>query len=118
MDGEKVLVVDDHKDSREFLIEYILKPNGYVPILARDGLEAMEMVREYSPDVILLDVEMPRMDGLTFLKKIMHYHPLPVIIVSSLTPRGSKMALQALARRPDDDDAEDSAYARALAGFE
>jgi two-component system chemotaxis response regulator CheB len=48
------------------------------------------------PDVITLDLEMPRMDGLTFLKKLMQYYPMPVIVVSSLTPQGSKMALDAL----------------------
>jgi len=48
------------------------------------------------PDGITLDIEMPRMDGLTFLKKLMRYYPLPVIVVSSLTPKGSKMALKAL----------------------
>jgi two-component system, chemotaxis family, protein-glutamate methylesterase/glutaminase len=63
---------------------------------APDPYVARDRIVQARPDVITLDVEMPRMDGLTFLKKIMHYHPLPVIIVSSLTPRGSKMALQAL----------------------
>lgn len=48
------------------------------------------------PDVITLDIEVPRMDGMTFLKKLMRYYPLPVIVVSSLTPKGSKMALEAL----------------------
>jgi len=63
---------------------------------APDPYIARDKILQTKPDVITLDLEMPRMDGLTFLKKLMHYHPLPVIIVSSLTPRGSKMALQAL----------------------
>jgi two-component system chemotaxis response regulator CheB len=57
---------------------------------------ARDKIVQLQPEVITLDLEMPRMDGLTFLKKLMHYHPLPVIIVSSLTPRGSQLALDAL----------------------
>jgi two-component system chemotaxis response regulator CheB len=57
---------------------------------------ARDKVVQLKPDVITLDIEMPRMDGLTFLGKLMKYYPLPVIIVSSLTPKGSKMAIEAL----------------------
>ncbi len=55
------------------------------------------MILEKEPDVITLDVEMPRMDGITFLHKIMRYRPTPVIVVSSLTPAGGALALEALA---------------------
>ena len=60
------------------------------PYIARDKIVRLK------PDVILLDIEMPRMDGLTFLKKLMRYYPLPVIIVSSLAPKGSRAAIKAL----------------------
>jgi two-component system chemotaxis response regulator CheB len=60
------------------------------PYVARDKIVAMQ------PDVLTLDVEMPRMDGITFLKKLMKHNPMPVIVLSSLTPKGSKVALEAL----------------------
>jgi two-component system chemotaxis response regulator CheB len=60
------------------------------PFVARDRILALK------PDVLTLDIEMPRMDGLTFLKKLMKYYPLPTIIVSSLTPKGGKLTLEAL----------------------
>jgi two-component system chemotaxis response regulator CheB len=63
---------------------------------APDPFVARDKIVYRKPDVITLDIEMPRMDGLTFLKKLMHHYPLPVIIVSSLTPQGSQMALEAL----------------------
>ncbi len=64
---------------------------------APDPFVARDKIIEYHPDVMTLDVEMPRMDGITFLRKVMRHHPLPTIIVSSLTERGSAMALDALA---------------------
>jgi two-component system chemotaxis response regulator CheB len=60
------------------------------PYVARDKIVALE------PDVVTLDVEMPRMDGITFLRKLMKYHPMPVIVLSSLTPQGGKTAMEAL----------------------
>ena len=54
------------------------------------------MIEDLRPDVLTLDIEMPRMDGLTFLAKLMEHYPLPVIVVSSLTPAGSEMAVDAL----------------------
>jgi two-component system chemotaxis response regulator CheB len=62
---------------------------------APDPFVAREMIVEKHPHVLVLDIEMPRMDGLTFLKKLMRYHPLPVIIISSLTPSGSELANEA-----------------------
>ena len=62
----------------------------------RDRFVAAERIREKVPDVITLDVEMPRMDGITFLKRIMTQHPIPVVMCSSLTDRGSETALRAL----------------------
>lgn len=93
----KVLIVDDSAIVRKIFTDVISRqPDLEVVGTAPDPYVARDKIVHTRPDVITLDVEMPRMDGLTFLKKIMHYHPLPVIIVSSLTPRGSKIALQAL----------------------
>jgi two-component system chemotaxis response regulator CheB len=93
----KVLIVDDSAIVRKIFTEVLSRqPDLEVVGTAPDPYVARDKIVQAQPDVITLDVEMPRMDGLTFLKKIMHYHPLPVIIVSSLTPRGGKMALQAL----------------------
>jgi two-component system chemotaxis response regulator CheB len=97
MDKLKVLIVDDSAIVRKIFTEVLSRePDLEVVGTAPDPYVARDKIVQSRPDVITLDVEMPRMDGLTFLKKIMHYHPLPVIIVSSLTPRGGKMALQAL----------------------
>ncbi len=93
----KVLIVDDSAIVRKIFNEELSKePDIEVIGTAPDPFIARDKIVQLKPDVITLDVEMPRMDGLTFLKKIMHYHPLPVIIVSSLTPKGSRMALEAL----------------------
>ena len=63
---------------------------------APDPYVARNKIVRMKPDVVTLDIEMPRMDGLTFLKKLMHYHPMPVIVVSSLTQKGGEMALEAI----------------------
>jgi two-component system chemotaxis response regulator CheB len=93
----RVLVVDDSAIVRKLLSEELSRASGIEvvgtapdPYVARDKIVALE------PDVVTLDVEMPRMDGITFLKKLMRYYPLPVIIVSSLTPKGSQLAMEAL----------------------
>jgi len=93
----RVLVVDDSAVVRQVLSTELAKaPDIEVvgaaidPYIARDKIVALE------PDVITLDLEMPRMDGLTFLAKLMKHHPLPVVVVSSLTPAGSENALAAL----------------------
>jgi len=97
MDKIKVLIVDDSAIVRKIFTEVLSREADLEVVgTAPDPYVARDRIVQARPDVITLDVEMPRMDGLTFLKKIMHYHPLPVIIVSSLTPRGGKMALQAL----------------------
>ncbi len=93
----KVLVVDDSAIVRKIFSEDLSKePDLEVVGTAPDPFVARDKIVRLKPDVVLLDIEMPRMDGLTFLKKLMHYFPLPVIIVSSLTPKGSKMALEAM----------------------
>lgn len=93
----KVLVVDDSAVVRQTLSSIISSdPQLEVIAAAADPFIAAEKIKDEVPDVITLDVEMPRMDGLTFLHKIMSQHPLPVIIVSSLAGEGSETALRAL----------------------
>lgn len=93
----KVLIVDDSAVVRKILSSQLsgdeeIRVVGTAPdpYIARDKILALE------PDVITLDVEMPRMDGVTFLRKLMAHHPLPVIVVSSLTPQGGQMAMEAI----------------------
>lgn len=94
----KVLIVDDSAVVRQVLVEIMSKDRGIKVIgHAMDPIFAMEKMAKDWPDVILLDVEMPRMDGITFLRKIMAEHPTPVIICSSLTAKGAETTMQALA---------------------
>jgi two-component system chemotaxis response regulator CheB len=93
----KVLVVDDSAIVRKVFTEELSKEKDITVIgTAPDPYVARDKIVTLKPDVVTLDIEMPRMDGLTFLKKIMAYAPLPVIIVSSLSREGSKVALEAL----------------------
>ena len=93
----KVLIVDDSATARAVLSEILLTdPMIQVVGTASDAYIARDKIVELKPDVICLDVEMPRMDGITFLKRLMHYMPLPVIMVSSLTQAGAKTTLDAL----------------------
>jgi len=94
----KVLVVDDSAIVRQVLSKELAKADDIEVVgTAIDPYMARDKIVNLRPDVVTLDLEMPRMDGLTFLAKLMKYHPLPVIVVSSLTPQGSDTALQALA---------------------
>lgn len=93
----RVLVVDDSAIVRKILAQELSRHSGIEivgtapdPYIARDKIVAL------NPDVLTLDVEMPRMDGITFLRKLMKYHPMPVIVLSSLTPEGGKTAMEAL----------------------
>ncbi|ACZ13000.1 protein-glutamate methylesterase/protein-glutamine glutaminase [Sulfurospirillum deleyianum] len=92
----RVLIVDDSATARHVLYE-ILSSDKRIEVvgLAADAYIARDMVVALSPDVICLDIEMPRMDGLTFLQKLMHYYPTPVVIVSSLTRRSAQVTLDA-----------------------
>jgi two-component system chemotaxis response regulator CheB len=95
----KVLIVDDSAVVRKVFSNELSRERGIKVIgTAPDPYVARDKIVKLKPDVITLDIEMPRMDGITFLKKLMKYYPLPVIIVSSLTPKGGKMALEALAK--------------------
>lgn len=93
----KVLVVDDSALVRSAITE-ILQLDRRLEVIgtASNPFLAAAKIREVVPDVITLDIEMPKMDGLTFLKKIMSQHPIPVVVISTLTERGTETALRAL----------------------
>jgi two-component system, chemotaxis family, protein-glutamate methylesterase/glutaminase len=93
----RVLVVDDSAVVRRILSDVIsAEPDLEVAGTAPDPYVARDRILELQPDVVTLDIEMPRMDGLTFLGKLMHYRPVPVIVISSLGQRGSEAAIEAL----------------------
>jgi len=93
----RVLVVDDSAIVRKLLSESLANlPDIEVVGTAPDPYIARDKILALSPDVVTLDIEMPRMDGLTFLKKIMRHHPLPVIVISSLGQASSRTAIEAL----------------------
>lgn len=94
----RVLVVDDSAVVRKLLTEELEKqPDIRVVGTAVDPYVARDRILQLKPDVLTLDVEMPRMDGLSFLARLMKHYPLPVVVVSSLTPKNSEAALRALA---------------------
>src|ERR1700690_3174546 len=94
----KVLIVDDSALVRRILTD-ILSSDPAMEVLgsAGDAYIAREKIKQLNPDVLTLDVEMPRMDGLTFLRNLMRLRPMPVIMVSSLTEHGVEVTLDALA---------------------
>ena len=93
----KVVVVDDSALIRGVMKEIInSQPDMEVVGVAPDPIIARELIKQTNPDVLTLDVEMPRMDGLDFLEKLMRLRPMPVVMVSSLTERGSEITLRAL----------------------
>jgi len=93
----RVLVVDDSAVVRRMISDALaLDPEIEVVGAAGDPYVARDMILEHEPDVLTLDIEMPRMDGLTFLKILQEHRPMPVVIVSSLTQAGSQLALRAL----------------------
>lgn len=97
MSKVKVLIVDDSALVRQTLTK-ILSTDSAIDIVgvASDPYVAVERIKESIPDVITLDIEMPRMDGLTFLKKLMSQRPIPVVVISTLTEKGTDSALLAL----------------------
>ena len=97
MNKIKVLIVDDSALVRKMLTEIIDSQKDMQAIgAAPDPLVAREMIRNLNPDVLTLDVEMPKMDGLDFLERLMRLRPIPVVMVSTLTERGSEITLRAL----------------------
>lgn len=93
----RVIVVDDSALVRSLLSEIINRQRDMECIgTANDPLIAREMIRELNPDVITLDVEMPRMDGIDFLGRLMRLRPMPVVMISTLTERGAEVTMKAL----------------------
>jgi two-component system, chemotaxis family, protein-glutamate methylesterase/glutaminase len=93
----RVLIVDDSAVVRKVVSDALAHdPEIEVVGTAMDPYIARDKIMQLKPDVLTLDIEMPRMDGITFLRKLMKHYPLPVIIVSSLTPKGGKLTLEAL----------------------
>jgi len=93
----KVLIVDDSALMRQLLTSILESdPDLKVIATAGDPFDAREKIKALHPDVLTLDIEMPRMDGLTFLEKLMRGHPMPVIMISSLTEKGADTTLRAL----------------------
>lgn len=96
-DPIRVMIVDDSAAARSALSRLLsADPEIAVIATAADAYQAAEKMRKQLPDVLLLDLALPRMDGLTFLRRIMAQHPMPVVICSSLTAKGSENALKAL----------------------
>ena len=93
----RVLIVDDSAAMRQLLTQILQSDPGIEVVgTASDPYFARDKIRALNPDVLTLDVEMPRMDGITFLEKLMHGHPMPVVMVSSLTQQGCDITLRAL----------------------
>ena len=93
----KVLVIDDSELIRNLLTE-ILSKDAHLKVVgtAIDPFDAREKIKELNPDVLTLDIEMPRMDGITFLKNIMRLRPMPIVMISTLTEKGADITLEAL----------------------
>ena len=88
----RVLVIDDSAVIRSFLRDVLTSDSGIEVIgVAADANDARAKIKELQPDVLTLDVEMPGMDGLTFLEHVMRLRPMPVLMVSSLTQRGAEI---------------------------
>ncbi|MBU1666138.1 MAG: chemotaxis response regulator protein-glutamate methylesterase [Gammaproteobacteria bacterium] len=93
----KVLIIDDSALIRSIMREIInSQPDLEVVGLAPDPITARDLIKQLNPDVLTLDVEMPRMNGLDFLEKLMRLRPMPVLMVSTLTERGNEVTLRAL----------------------
>jgi two-component system chemotaxis response regulator CheB len=93
----RVLIIDDSVVIRKVLTE-ILNSSPLIEVVgtAEDPLIAREMIKQLNPDVLTLDIEMPRMDGITFLRNLMRLRPMPVVMISSLTEANAEVTLTAL----------------------
>ncbi|MDP2634215.1 MAG: protein-glutamate methylesterase/protein-glutamine glutaminase [Pseudoalteromonas sp.] len=93
----KVLVIDDSPLIRRILTDILCEPADMEVVgCAADPYQAREMIKQLKPDVLTLDVEMPKMDGISFLKNLMRLRPMPVVMISTLTQKGSPVTLEAL----------------------
>ena len=93
----RAVVVDDSALVRGLLTEIINRQKDMECVgAANDPLIAREMIRDLNPDVITLDIEMPRMDGIDFLARLMRLRPMPVVMISTLTERGAEVTMRAL----------------------
>jgi len=98
MNRIKVLVVDDSSTMRQLVTRAIESDPGIQVVgAAKSALEARDLIKQLNPDVMTLDVEMPEMDGLSFLERVMRLRPMPVVMVSTLTAKGTETAISALA---------------------
>lgn len=94
----RVLIVDDSLLIREVLTEILnSSPDIEVVGAAEDAFVAREMIKQLNPDVLTLDIEMPRMNGITFLRNLMRLRPMPVVMISVLTESNAEVTLEALA---------------------
>jgi chemotaxis response regulator CheB len=93
----RVLIIDDSQVTRDVLTE-ILNTSPAIEVVgaAEDPLIAREMIKQLNPDVLTLDIEMPRMDGITFLRNLMRLRPMPVVMISALTESNAEITLTAL----------------------
>ncbi len=97
MNKIRVLIVDDSLLIRKVLTEILSSsPDLEVVGAAEDPYVAREMIKELNPDVLTLDIEMPRMDGITFLRNLMRLRPMPVVMISALTESNAEVTLTAL----------------------
>ncbi len=97
MEKIRVLIIDDSLLIRKILTEILSSsPDIDVVGAAEDPLYAREMIKELNPDVLTLDIEMPRMDGITFLRNLMRLRPMPVVMISALTESNAEVTLTAL----------------------
>ena len=98
MNKIRVLIIDDSQVIRDVLTE-ILNSSPLIEVIgtAEDPLIAREMIKQLNPDVLTLDIEMPRMDGITFLRNLMRLRPMPVVMISALTESNAEVTLTALA---------------------
>src|SRR5437868_13380952 len=84
MPSEKILVVDDSREMRDLMVNYILRPNGYNPLVAENGLAGMNMARQSAPDLIVADMKMPEMTGLELAQTVLRENlGMPVILVTA-----------------------------------
>jgi two-component system, chemotaxis family, protein-glutamate methylesterase/glutaminase len=93
----RVLLVDDSALARRLMARVLLAQGMEIAGEATDPYVARDLIVELKPDVVVLDLEMPRIDGISFLERLMQHHPLPVVVCSSFTAQGGEMALRALA---------------------